>query len=301
MHGEHTTAVAPRPALEVRRIPQLLKRADSPRHRPRGRLHASGLVISLLLHGAALAAAALAAGSDDPSPIPEASVVCTALCETPFDLDDEADLLEAAPDPTDLAMDFEFEEPCEEWEPPEILESAPDFELPEDPELRPHAQTPVDPAVLLSAPRREPKPKPTSLAFRPPTAVAQSESPPTMTQTRRARAKQPRPRARPSGASPRKGLRVTYAPDPRRYYPAEAVRRGIEGTARVGFVVDARGTVTRAWIETSSGSDQLDRAALALIHAYRFEPLGEARRTLKPVSFYLAASARQYSSRGRFR
>ena len=93
-------------------------------------------------------------------------------------------------------------------------------------------------------------------------------------------------------ASSSQGLRITYAPDPRRYYPRTALRRRIQGTARVGLVVDVDGRVLRAWIVQTSGSDLLDRAALALIHAYRFEPPGSPRRTRMPVTFQLARSAR---------
>ena len=90
-------------------------------------------------------------------------------------------------------------------------------------------------------------------------------------------------------APPGQGLRVVYAPDPRRYYPTAMVRRGIEGTVTLGFVVSAQGEVERAWVENTSGIDALDRAALALMHAYRFAAPGSPRRSRMPVTFRIAS------------
>jgi len=53
-------------------------------------------------------------------------------------------------------------------------------------------------------------------------------------------------------------------------YPALTGKRP-EGLARVGLIVNRDGHITDAWIETSSGSRQLDDAAMATVR--RSEPL----------------------------
>ncbi len=45
-------------------------------------------------------------------------------------------------------------------------------------------------------------------------------------------------------------------------YPAQALRDGIGGTVRVGFIFNSCGNVREAWILTSSRNRDLDRAAL---------------------------------------
>ena len=45
-------------------------------------------------------------------------------------------------------------------------------------------------------------------------------------------------------------------------YPPQALRDGIGGTVRIGFLYNACGNVRDAWIETSSRNRDLDRAAL---------------------------------------
>ena len=298
MRYEDTTALTRRLISEVRTVTQVLPRAEVPRRSVRRCRGAGGLALSLLLHGAALGVGVLVVDRADRPAIPEATVLCAALHTATGD--DVAECLDPDCAPPDEPLELALDQPCEAWElavalqPDTELPPEPEFDLPEEPELWPHVQELADPSALLSAARRAPSPAPSLPAFRPPTPRAQPVRDP-MTQTPRPRAMPTRPSARASGSSSRKGLRVTYAPDPRRYYPAESVRRGVEGTARVGLLVDARGYVTRAWIEVSSGDNQLDRAALALIHAYRFEPPGTARRTRMPVSFHLARPTSSYS------
>lgn len=57
-----------------------------------------------------------------------------------------------------------------------------------------------------------------------------------------------------------------------REYPALLRDAGVGGTVRVDFFVDATGTVGNALIDQSSGNDALDRAALSVARAYRFDP-----------------------------
>ena len=71
-----------------------------------------------------------------------------------------------------------------------------------------------------------------------------------------------------------------------RYYPEAARVRGIEGEALVEIVVDASGQVVRATLIRSSGSDLLDRQAIKVLHAYRFEP-GAGGKARVPVNFRL--------------
>jgi protein TonB len=49
-------------------------------------------------------------------------------------------------------------------------------------------------------------------------------------------------------------------------YPEEAIKQKQEGTVLIGFELAHDGTVTKAWIEQSSGNDLLDQAALAMMH-----------------------------------
>lgn len=89
-------------------------------------------------------------------------------------------------------------------------------------------------------------------------------------------------------AQPRRGrpLRVISRPDVMRYYPAEAQRRGIEGTAVVEIRVDRRGVVVSAKIVRSSSSELLDRQALRVMYDHRFAA-GDGGRARVPVAFSL--------------
>lgn len=71
---------------------------------------------------------------------------------------------------------------------------------------------------------------------------------------------------------------VLYRPELR--YPSRAHRRGIEGVVRVGMKVDSKGEVTRTWILKSSGNRELDRAALANLRSWRFDPQAVAKAGL---------------------
>lgn len=48
-------------------------------------------------------------------------------------------------------------------------------------------------------------------------------------------------------------------------YPESLRERGVPGVVLVGFMMRRDGAVREAWIETSSGSDKLDEAALATV------------------------------------
>jgi protein TonB len=59
-------------------------------------------------------------------------------------------------------------------------------------------------------------------------------------------------------------------------YPKAARDAGEEGVAVVGVSVSAGGSVTRAWLEQSTGYDRLDRAALKAAYQWSFTPARNA-------------------------
>ena len=58
-------------------------------------------------------------------------------------------------------------------------------------------------------------------------------------------------------------------------YPPQAVRAGIGGTTRVAFRVKTNGKVDDIKIDTTSGSDLLDRASLGCVKYWRYLPAVE--------------------------
>ncbi|MDP2793052.1 MAG: energy transducer TonB [Sulfurisoma sp.] len=71
-----------------------------------------------------------------------------------------------------------------------------------------------------------------------------------------------------------------------RFYPREAVMRGIEGEALVNVTLDASGKVLEARIERSSGHAILDDAALSAALSLKSLP-GGGREVMLPVRFKL--------------
>ena len=76
-------------------------------------------------------------------------------------------------------------------------------------------------------------------------------------------------------------------------YPDLALRNGIEGVVFVGLLFNRCGNVRDAWIETSSGNRDLDRAALSKALEWQFDlanlPKGisDGRVAKVPVRFEL--------------
>ena len=62
------------------------------------------------------------------------------------------------------------------------------------------------------------------------------------------------------------------AGNPKPDYPAEALRRGIEGWVVLSIVVSAVGEVEQASVIATSGHAALDAAALAAVRAWGFRP-----------------------------
>lgn len=74
------------------------------------------------------------------------------------------------------------------------------------------------------------------------------------------------------------GPQILSAPAP--VYPESARRSGISGTVLVGLAINEAGTVSDAWVESSSGNDALDRAAVQAVLSWQFIP---ARQNGLPV------------------
>ncbi|MDE2440909.1 MAG: energy transducer TonB [Betaproteobacteria bacterium] len=72
-----------------------------------------------------------------------------------------------------------------------------------------------------------------------------------------------------------------------RFYPAEAIARGLEGEALVLLIIDDSGQVVAARIEQSSGHAILDDAALRAARTLKSLPAGDPRQTILPIRFRL--------------
>ena len=69
---------------------------------------------------------------------------------------------------------------------------------------------------------------------------------------------------------PSRGLRLLSAPDPE--YPRDSIRRGEEGSVRCAIAIDLEGRVLEVEVLAGSGHPALDRAAVAGLRRWRFEP-----------------------------
>ncbi|MHC5012770.1 MAG: energy transducer TonB [Planctomycetota bacterium] len=240
--------------------------------------------MALFVHGAAIAAAVLFSGPT--GPVAAGGHVTVHLDVADARLEER----EAVPPPwpDDVTPpDVEAELPLPPLEllpePPLPPDEAP-ADLPEPPTRDLFVRVPVlSEAAARLRTRPEPPPPPVALPRRPPPVIV-SRPPP-----RPAITPAPRPVRPPSSAArgPGPRLRVLYAPRVDDYYPADARRRGIQGTAVVEIVVDAAGVVTRARVVSSSGSASLDAAAVRLMHAYRFSSGSSPSRIRVPVTFRL--------------
>ena len=82
-----------------------------------------------------------------------------------------------------------------------------------------------------------------------------------------------------SGGGETIGIQLLSAPAPA--YPESASRAGISGTTVVGMTVSTDGSVSSAWVESSSGNSTLDSAAVAAVYNWRFVP---AKQNGTPVT-----------------
>ena len=82
-----------------------------------------------------------------------------------------------------------------------------------------------------------------------------------------------------SGGGETTGIQLLSAPAPS--YPESARRAGISGTTVVGMTVSTDGSVSSAWVESSSGNSTLDSAAVSAVYSWRFVP---AKQNGTPVT-----------------
>lgn len=81
-----------------------------------------------------------------------------------------------------------------------------------------------------------------------------------------------------SGGGVTEGPQILSREEP--VYPSAARSAGISGTTVVGFIIEADGSVSSAWVEQSSGNSSLDSAAVQSVQSWRFVP---ARQNGIPV------------------
>ncbi len=68
-------------------------------------------------------------------------------------------------------------------------------------------------------------------------------------------------------------------------YPAEAIRLELQGTTKLRFSVTDKGTLSKAEVIQSSGSDLLDAAAISGLATCKFKPAQDANGASMPASF----------------
>ena len=98
-------------------------------------------------------------------------------------------------------------------------------------------------------------------------------------------------------SQPTRAAAPLYALNPPPVYPDLARRNGWSGEVLVRVAVAASGEVTSTGLETTSGHQVLDRAALDAVRRWRFVPARQGSRPLPgevlvPVRFRLAAGSR---------
>jgi protein TonB len=181
---------------------------------------------------------------------------------------------EEAP-PLDEPVEEPVEEVVEEEPPPEpieeVVEPEPDLHPEVTPEVAlPKVAPPPPPKPKPKVVRQEPppKPKPEKEARPPSTSAPSMPAPEAQAQTAVARGIQPQP-SRSQVVTWETAVLAALAREKR--YPDAARRRGKEGTARVRFAVDGKGTVLWARLEGSAGNESLDREAEDLLR--RVSPL----------------------------
>ena len=86
------------------------------------------------------------------------------------------------------------------------------------------------------------------------------------------------------------GPQILSAPKPP--YPSSARKAGITGTVVVGLTINSDGSVTSAWVISSSGNGALDSAAVNGVYSWRFLPAKQGGYPITvnsrvPVSFTL--------------
>lgn len=75
-------------------------------------------------------------------------------------------------------------------------------------------------------------------------------------------------------------------------YPESARRNNIEGTTMVGLTISDTGSVTNAWVVSSSGNGELDAAAVQAVYNWQFVPAKQNGQAITvnstvPITFNL--------------
>ena len=180
-----------------------------------------------------------------------------------------------------------------------------EFIAPDRPEPPPPPPQPVKPkAVPTAQPRpqvpRPPAPQPLAVVAEPsvqaPVGVLTPAPPaPPVTAPVAPPALQPTPPAPAPPAPPKVDLPSSdadYLQNPKPSYPALSRRLGEQGRVVVRVLIGVDGTAQQAEVDTSSGYDRLDQAALSTVRRWRYVPgrrggVPEAMWFKVPINFVL--------------
>jgi protein TonB len=137
-------------------------------------------------------------------------------------------------------------------------------------------------AAATAAAQKNAPPPITAAPVPQPVVTRPAPPPPTPVQPKpqpvEAEAPPPKP-ARPAGGLP--NVISSAQPD----YPREALRDGVSGEVTISFTVNADGSVGAANVVSSNPRNVFDRAAVAAIKKWRFEPPGEPVTGRRTFSF----------------
>lgn len=244
--------------------------------------------VSLLQPASSAVAPAAQAAVRQETPPTEAKPPVAEMPST--DSESVADIADVAPLP---AVDAS----SADQEPPEPSESVAESSAPVQPSPT-AAKPPVTAPEPVTPPTREPRPartaartesNPTPTPNRPPTAATRPSAPQDSAERNIADS------ARTASTSAPAGPEVVPArvlDNPRPAYPRQARRRGLEGQVVLEVQVLPDGHPGQIEVVAGSGHSILDRAALAALRDWRFEPAREGGRAVSatlrvPVHFQL--------------
>lgn len=168
--------------------------------------------------------------------------------------------------------------------PTEPSRSAPAQPAPIPPQVRPEkkllaAEAPARRAVEVSPPKPDPAPVVQPVAATEPVSPPQPALASAVTAPGPASAAAGKPDALDLGAAPKEVGQVSCVV-PKPEYPRSARRRGEAGTVSIRLVMDARGQVTRAEVEHSSGFPDLDASARRAALAAQCQPYRDNGRAI---------------------
>ncbi len=133
------------------------------------------------------------------------------------------------------------------------------------------------PAAVPAATTAAPAPAAATPAARPAaTPVQPTAAPPAPT----------RPAAAPAASLPA-GASPQLISQPSLRYPAQALRRSIEGYVQVSFTIQPDGSTTNVEVTGASPRGVFDREAVRVIEGLKFQPPGRAIQTQRQVDFKL--------------